>query len=150
VARRGPTRGKAEVFVNGTKVATVDLSASSYQNQRVVWSMSWSSVATRTVTIRVVGTSGRPWVDLDCHRELRKVGYANGGFHLAARKTSLRKCAQPRPEWPRRIAPTIRLILSSAPRHTLYTYDTRGNLATIVDPAATRPPTGTTAGARRD
>jgi hypothetical protein len=65
VARRGPTRGKAEVFVNGTKVATVDLYASSYQNQRVVWSKSWSSAATRTVTIRVVGTSGRPRVDLD-------------------------------------------------------------------------------------
>jgi hypothetical protein len=65
VARKGPTRGKAEVLVNGTKVATVDLYASSYQNQRVVWSMSWSSAATRTVVIRVVGTSGRPRVDLD-------------------------------------------------------------------------------------
>jgi hypothetical protein len=65
VARRGPTRGKAQVYVNGTKVATIDLYASSYQNQRVVWSTSWSTAATRTVTIRVVGTSGRPRVDLD-------------------------------------------------------------------------------------
>jgi hypothetical protein len=65
VARKGLTRGKAEIFVNGTKLATVDLYASSYQNQRVVWSTSWSSAATRTVTIRVVGTTGRPRVDLD-------------------------------------------------------------------------------------
>ena len=65
VSRKGPTRGKAEIFVNGTKVATVDLYASSWQNQRVVWSTSWSNSATRTVSIRVVGTSGRPRVDLD-------------------------------------------------------------------------------------
>jgi hypothetical protein len=65
VARRGPTRGKAQIFINGTKVATVDLYASSYLNQRVVWSTSWSTAATRTITIRVHGTAGRPRVDLD-------------------------------------------------------------------------------------
>jgi len=65
VSRRGPGRGKAEIFVNGTKVATVDLYASSYQNQRVVWSKAWSTTAPRTITIRVVGTSGRPRVDMD-------------------------------------------------------------------------------------
>ena len=65
VARRGPTRGKAEILVNGTKVATVDLYASAYQNQRIVWTKAWSTSAKRTVTIRVLGTSGRPRVDLD-------------------------------------------------------------------------------------
>jgi hypothetical protein len=65
VARKGPTRGKAEVLVNGTRVATVDLYASVYRNYRVVWSTSWSTATKRTITIRVLGTSGRPRVDLD-------------------------------------------------------------------------------------
>lgn len=65
VARRGPTRGKAQVYVNGVLKATVDLYSPTYQNQRVVWAANWSTSATRTISIRVLGTSGRPRVDLD-------------------------------------------------------------------------------------
>jgi hypothetical protein len=65
VSRKGPTRGKAQIYVNGVLKATVDLYSSTYQNQRVVWAANWASSATRTVTLRVVGTSGRPRVDLD-------------------------------------------------------------------------------------
>jgi hypothetical protein len=65
VARTGPNRGIATVYVNGTKVATVDLYSPSYGNQRVVWARNWSSSATRTITIRVSGTPGRPLVDVD-------------------------------------------------------------------------------------
>ncbi len=65
IARKGPNRGKAEILVNGVKVATIDLYAASYQNQRIVWATSWSTAVSRTITIRVLGTSGRPRVDLD-------------------------------------------------------------------------------------
>jgi hypothetical protein len=65
VARKGPTYGKAQVYVNGVLKATVDLYASTYQNQRVAWSYTWSSSTSRTITIKVLGTSGRPRVDLD-------------------------------------------------------------------------------------
>jgi hypothetical protein len=65
VARKGPTRGRAQVYVNGVLVATVDLYASTYQNQRVAWAANWSTSATRTISIRVLGTSGRPRVDVD-------------------------------------------------------------------------------------
>jgi hypothetical protein len=65
VSRKGPARGKAQIYVNGVLKATIDLYAASYQNQRVVWTGSWSSSATRTITVRVAGTSGRPRVDLD-------------------------------------------------------------------------------------
>jgi hypothetical protein len=65
VARTGPNRGLATVYVNGTKVATLDLYSATYRNQRVVWARNWSTSATRTVTIRVAGTSGRPLVDVD-------------------------------------------------------------------------------------
>jgi hypothetical protein len=65
VARTGPNRGVATVYVNGTKFATVDLYSPAYGNQRVVWARNWSTSAARTITIRVAGTSGRPLVDLD-------------------------------------------------------------------------------------
>jgi hypothetical protein len=65
VARKGPSYGKAAIYVNGVKVATVDLYATSYQSQRVVWAANWSTAASRTITIRVSGTTGRPRVDLD-------------------------------------------------------------------------------------
>ena len=65
VARTGPNRGVATVYVNGTKVDTIDLYAPAYGNQRVVWARNWSSSAARTVTIRVAGSPGRPLVDID-------------------------------------------------------------------------------------
>jgi hypothetical protein len=65
VAPTGPDRGKAEVYVNGTRVATVDLYAATTQSQRVVWTGSWTTATSRTVMIKVLGTSGRPRVDLD-------------------------------------------------------------------------------------
>ncbi len=65
VARTGPDRGKAGIFVNGTQVATVDLYSPTTRAQRVVWVGSWSTSVSRTVTIRVAGTTGRPRIDLD-------------------------------------------------------------------------------------
>ncbi len=65
IARTGPNRGVATVYVNGTKVDTIDLYAPAYGNQRVVWARNWSSSAARTVTIRVAGSPGRPLVDVD-------------------------------------------------------------------------------------
>ncbi len=65
IGLRGPGRGKATIYVDGTKVATVDLYASTYQGQRVIWARDWPTSGTRTVMIRVAGTSGRPRIDLD-------------------------------------------------------------------------------------
>ena len=65
IASKGPTRGKADVYVNGSKAATVDLYSPTAKHQQVVWSGSWSSAASRTVRIQVLGTAGRPRVDLD-------------------------------------------------------------------------------------
>jgi hypothetical protein len=65
VASTGPTRGKAEVLVNGTKVATVDLYSASGAYRKVVWVGSYTTASPRTVSIRVLGTSGHPRVDLD-------------------------------------------------------------------------------------
>jgi hypothetical protein len=65
ISRVGPTRGKATVYVNGTKVASVDLYSPMYESPKVVWTRTWTDRASRTITVRVSGTSGRPRVDLD-------------------------------------------------------------------------------------
>jgi beta-glucanase (GH16 family) len=65
VAAKGVRRGKAKVYVNGVLKATIDLYASTTLKQRVVWAANYTTTATRTVTIKVLGTSGRPRVDVD-------------------------------------------------------------------------------------
>jgi hypothetical protein len=65
IALKGPTRGKATVFVNGVVVVTVDLYSPTWQAQRVVWAANWSASATRTIVVRVRGTPGRSRVDID-------------------------------------------------------------------------------------
>ena len=65
VATKSTTRGKVKIYVDGAFVATVDLYRSSTQYRAVAWETTWSTSATRTVKIVVVGTSGRPRVDLD-------------------------------------------------------------------------------------
>jgi hypothetical protein len=71
VTLRALARGRATVYVNGVLAATIDLRSSTWQAQRVVWSATWSTVATRTVVVRVAGTSGRPRVDMDAFVTLR-------------------------------------------------------------------------------
>jgi exopolysaccharide biosynthesis protein len=61
----GPTRGAARVYVDGALVRTVDLWAKTAATQRIAFATSWSSAGRHTLEIRVVGTPGRPRVDVD-------------------------------------------------------------------------------------
>lgn len=65
VSLRGPGRGRASVYVDGALVATIDLGAAGTAGRQVVWTRTWSTARARTVVIRVLGTSGRPRVELD-------------------------------------------------------------------------------------
>ncbi|MEU6093724.1 peptidoglycan recognition protein [Streptomyces sp. NPDC047079] len=65
VVSRASTSGQAYVYVDGTKVATVDLKSSTTQYRQAIWTRSWSGSAKHTVKIVVVGTSGRPTVTTD-------------------------------------------------------------------------------------
>jgi hypothetical protein len=65
VGLKGIGRGKANVYINGVLKATVDLYSATTLKQRVVWSANYAASATRTITIKVLGTSGRPRVDVD-------------------------------------------------------------------------------------
>ncbi len=62
---RASTSGQAYVYVDGTKVATVDLKSATTSYRQAIWTMAWSSSAKHTVKIVVVGTSGRPTVTTD-------------------------------------------------------------------------------------
>ncbi len=65
VTTKAPTRGKVKIYVNGAYVATVDLYRSSTQYRVLVWQKTWSTSGTRTIKLVVVGTAGRPRIDLD-------------------------------------------------------------------------------------
>jgi hypothetical protein len=65
VGLKAATRGKANVYVNGVLKATVNLYSATTLRQRIVWSANYATSATRTITIKVVGTAGRPRVDID-------------------------------------------------------------------------------------
>ncbi len=65
VTTRAPKRGRARVFVDGVLVAKIDLYAPSKQFRRVVFRKSWATAGDHRIVIEVIGTSGRPRVDVD-------------------------------------------------------------------------------------
>jgi hypothetical protein len=67
LAARGPDRGRAEVWLDGAKVANVDLyRKSGTQWRRMVFATGFlDPSATHTLEVRVSGTAGRPRVDVD-------------------------------------------------------------------------------------
>ncbi|MFI6441104.1 peptidoglycan recognition protein [Streptomyces sp. NPDC050759] len=65
VVSRASTSGQAYVYVDGTKVATVDLKSSTTAYRQAIWTKSWAGSAKHTVKIVVVGTSGRPTITTD-------------------------------------------------------------------------------------
>jgi cadherin-like protein/Big-like domain-containing protein len=63
VAPKSSTRGSADIYVDGVKVATVSLKSSTGKYRQVIWTAHFNSKTTHTVRIVVVG-NGR--IDLDC------------------------------------------------------------------------------------
>ena len=61
----GPTRGKAQVKIDGRVVATVDLHASAFHAKELIYSKRFASSGRHTITIVALGTSGRPYVAID-------------------------------------------------------------------------------------
>jgi Zn-dependent metalloprotease len=69
VTTRGPNRGKAEVWVDGQKKATIDLYSATWKARQVVYAVNFGSPGTHTIEVRVLGTrnaaSSGKRVDLD-------------------------------------------------------------------------------------
>ena len=63
VGRRGPLNGRAKVYVDGVYRTTIDLRKSSSQYKVVVFNASWTSTATHSVKLVVIGGTGRVEVD---------------------------------------------------------------------------------------
>lgn len=65
VAPMASNRGQAYVYVDGAYVMTVDLSSATVKAHIAAFSRTYSASGTHTVTIKVVGTSGRPTITVD-------------------------------------------------------------------------------------
>jgi hypothetical protein len=59
------TRGRAAIYINGVLKATVDLWSSTLRTKHLIWQTTYATSATRTITIKVLRTTGRPRVDVD-------------------------------------------------------------------------------------
>ena len=64
VGAMGPTRGKAQVYLDGKYVVTVDLRASSFKARRILFATAVPS-GTHTIVVKGLGTSGRPTITVD-------------------------------------------------------------------------------------
>ena len=65
VATTAPTRGVVNVYLDGIRVAAVDTASATFVYRVQVWSKTFASSGTHTLRLAVVGTTGRPRVDVD-------------------------------------------------------------------------------------
>ena len=61
----GPTRGKAKVYLDGQYVKTVDLYARTFDARNRIYTKTFADSGAHTLTIKVLGTRGRPVVSID-------------------------------------------------------------------------------------
>jgi spore germination protein YaaH len=71
VTTTGPTRGAVKLYVDGAYVTTLNLYAATWTTRAIAYSKRWSASATHTLKLVVVGTVGRPRVDLDALAVIR-------------------------------------------------------------------------------
>jgi len=65
ISKQGPTRGSAEVYVDGQLVTRLSLYAGSFANRYVAFAKTWAANAEHTLTIVCLGTPGHERVDVD-------------------------------------------------------------------------------------
>jgi hypothetical protein len=70
VTTLAPNRGLVRLYLDGVYQATLDLGAP-VAYRRLVWAHTWSSAGSHTIKLVVLGTAGRPRVDLDAFLVLR-------------------------------------------------------------------------------
>ena len=70
IAYKGPTRGSAQVYVDGVLKATVSLYATTYSARPQVYAFNWATSGSHSIKVVVVGTAGHPRVDIDAFARL--------------------------------------------------------------------------------
>jgi hypothetical protein len=71
VTTLGETAGEVQVWVDGVLASTVDTYAAATTYRQVVFGKAWSSYASHTIKLVVVGTADRPAVNLDAFEVVR-------------------------------------------------------------------------------
>ena len=71
VGTKATTRGQARVYIDGALASTVDLYAATTAAQSIAFTKSWPTAGAHTIAVEVVGTAGRPKVDVDAFVRLR-------------------------------------------------------------------------------
>jgi Big-like domain-containing protein len=71
VTTQASSRGQVKVYLDGVFQGTVDTFAASTAYRRVVWSKTFAVAGSHTIKLVVVGTAGRPRVDLDAFLVLK-------------------------------------------------------------------------------
>jgi subtilisin family serine protease len=71
VGRRGPTRGKAEIRIDGVLVRTVSAYASTQSGRWLLFAAAVDPSRSHTIEVRVLGTRGHPRFDVDAFLVLR-------------------------------------------------------------------------------
>jgi hypothetical protein len=73
VAYKGPTRGSAQVWVDGVLMATVNLYSTTTKARPVVYVFNWSGNGSHTIRIVNLATSGHGRIDIDAFYRLLRV-----------------------------------------------------------------------------
>ena len=61
----GPTRGRADVYLDGRKIKTVNTYAARFRPTRVLFRLTFDAMEKHRLSIKVVGTAGHPTVAID-------------------------------------------------------------------------------------
>ena len=72
VGTRGPTRGAAAIYLDGTYLQTVDAYARDGATRWLLFARSVDPAQVHTLTVKVLGTPGRPRFDVDAFLVLRR------------------------------------------------------------------------------
>jgi hypothetical protein len=71
VGATGPLRGRAEVWLDGARVATIDTRSTASAGRVLLYAGAVSPATPHTIEVRVLGTPGRPRIDVDGFLVLR-------------------------------------------------------------------------------
>jgi hypothetical protein len=97
IGPRSPGRGKADVYVDGRYVTTIDAHAPRVVHRQVLFSRVWRETGEHSVTLKVVGTPGHPRISIDAF--IAKAGNAGKarGHQPAPTATPGQPPAEPTP-----------------------------------------------------
>jgi hypothetical protein len=71
ISRGAPTRGRANVYLDGVLDQTIDLSRTGTSNRMTMYQHTFPAVATHTITVENLATADRPRIEADAFATLR-------------------------------------------------------------------------------